>query len=45
MSYTCSIRKNTYLGIKKVWVPKGVIPNIQEPKNVWVPKNSTLKPI
>ena len=39
ISYACPIKENTYLSIRKVWILKGTITNIQEPKMVWVPKN------
>ncbi|KAI9162206.1 hypothetical protein LWI28_024903 [Acer negundo] len=40
-SYACPIRLNTYIGMKKIWVPKATKTNIQGPKMVWVPKDKT----
>ena len=40
MSYACPIRRNTYLGIKRIWISKRTINNIQGPKKVWILKNS-----
>lgn len=36
----CMFMKNTYVGVKKVWVLKETIANIQGPKRVWVLKNT-----
>lgn len=39
LSYSCPIRKNIWVGTKKMWVPKHLVTNPQGPIHIWVPKN------
>ena len=40
ISPSCPIKRNTYIGTKKVWIPKFLVTNLHGPKQVWVPKTN-----